>query len=258
MEIKRSLKKVKRRLHAYSMGVLRAHQLPSTKFIIFGQGRTGSNLIQSLVNVHPDVRCDGEILLPAMIGKLNWLKLYINGCALKHHKPAYGFLLKLTHLPQGQGIDNVEFLRYLTDQGWKIIYTQRRNFVKQIISAIIAINRHQWHDSSDNPLKNKKFHIDLDELFKGIQRKETQTATELDILQHLPHLTVVYEDELLEPQWHQQTTDKIFDYLGIPSVSVQASLKKTTPKDLSQIVENYDEIVEAIGKTSHAHFLNEV
>ncbi len=258
-DIKRPFKRIKRRLHAYSTGLLRANsQLPPNKFIIFGQGRTGSNLVQSLVNVHPDVRCDSEILLPGMIGKLLWPKLYINGCALKQHQSTYGFLLKLTHLPEGQGIDNIEFISYLTEQGWKIIYTQRRNFMKQIISAIIAINRHQWHDVSDNPLKDKKFYIDLEELFEGLRRKETQTATEMEILQNLPHLKIIYEDELLESQWHQQTADKIFEYLGVSSVSVQASLKKTTPKDLAQIVENYDEIVEAVSKTDYAHFLNQV
>lgn len=33
---------------------------PKTKFVIFGQGRTGSTLLTSLLSSHPEITCEGE------------------------------------------------------------------------------------------------------------------------------------------------------------------------------------------------------
>ncbi len=33
----------------------------TTKFVIYGQSRSGSTLLVELINTHPDVQCDGEL-----------------------------------------------------------------------------------------------------------------------------------------------------------------------------------------------------
>lgn len=33
-------------------------------FVVFGMGRSGSTLLASLLNAHPSIHCDGEILSP--------------------------------------------------------------------------------------------------------------------------------------------------------------------------------------------------
>ena len=32
------------------------------RFVLFGQGRTGSKLLVELLHSHPDIHCDGEVL----------------------------------------------------------------------------------------------------------------------------------------------------------------------------------------------------
>ncbi len=34
----------------------------TSKFIIFGQGRSGSTLLKQLLDSHPEITCEGELL----------------------------------------------------------------------------------------------------------------------------------------------------------------------------------------------------
>lgn len=74
-------------------------------------------------------------------------------------------------------------------------------------------------------------------------------------LKNIPHLTIIYEKDLLESENHQATLDRIFDYINIHSVKVKTKYSKTTPSKLSDIVKNYDELKEVIRNTEFAKFL---
>jgi hypothetical protein len=84
---------------------------------------------------------------------------------------------------------------------------------------------------------------------------EASSNYERQILQKIPHLKLTYEDNLLHATSHQETADQIFDWLNIDSVSVKADLQKMMPFHLSEMVENYEELYQAIQTTKYAHYL---
>lgn len=71
----------------------------------------------------------------------------------------------------------------------------------------------------------------------------------------IPYITIVYEEDLLPGDKQQKTMDIIFDYLDLPSVSVRTNLVRTTSDNMSDFIENYEEVVNIISQTKYAEFL---
>ncbi|GAF97348.1 unnamed protein product, partial [marine sediment metagenome] len=135
---------------------------------------------------------------------------------------------------------------------WKIISLRRHNILRQAISDIVAKDRGAHHHRlSDGPLELDKMNIDCNKLINVIKWFEKLSAQESKILENLPHLSIIYEDDLLKTEHHQKTLDRIFDYLGIPSVPVKTQFVKITPNRLSDFVLNHKEIMQTIGEAEY-------
>ena len=232
-------------------------KIPSPKFLILLQGRSGSQLLGDFLNSHPDIHCDAE-----KIGWKKWddlfdLKAYLKWRREKRTEPIYGVRFKLRHVTEVQNVDAAHFLRNFHRRGWKIIYSKRENRFRQEISSLIGNQRDKWSDTSAEPLAGQTFYIDCQELLESIEAREKYAAQEQDLLAGLPHLTIVYEKDLLHAAHHQATLDRVFDYLGVPSVPVKTTLVRTSRNKLADIVSNYEEVVRFISQTKYAKFLDD-
>lgn len=241
----------------YMLAFLKRDNTSSQKFILYCSPRTGSNLLRTLINSHPNIYLDTPILSHDEAKKLFFPIRYIRG----HHckaarKPVYGFKIHPYNLKY-QKLDAQKFLLKFHQTGWKIIHLKRLNLVRQQVSLIIAEQRNKWADTLETPLKKFKFYIDSDELIKKTQRQETHLANEEKALEQVPHLTIAYEDELLKAEQHQKTADRIFEYLGVDSVPVKAKIVRTSTDNMVDFIENYEKIVRIISKTKYATFLDE-
>lgn len=178
-------------------------------------------------------------------------------CALSK-KDIYGFKIKIYQLAKSQDIQDLkQFMYELYRQGWKIIYVKRRNFLHREVAALTAKSRRWRFKSEDAPSNGVKIYIDCKDLIEGLQRREMYLAQEEEILKNLPHITIVFEDDLLRAENHQRTLDKILDYLGLPSVPVKTIFVRAASKRLSDSVQNYEEVVGAISQTKYAKFLED-
>jgi len=254
-KLKRDLRKVLFEIVNY--GIALTKNVHNKKFVILAGPRTGGHLLIDLLNSHPQIYCEGEILHPNRVNKLFSLPLYIKGRTARIEKNVvHGFKVDINQIKR-QKIEPQPFLSHLHHKNWKIIYLQRRNLLLQAISLHIAIARNQWSDTSATPLINSKFTIDSDQLIQNIQKRESCCLEEREVLAQLPHITICYDDELLKAEQHQKTADRIFEYLGVDSVPVQTNLARTSTDNLSDFLENYDEIISVLNKTKYAKFLTE-
>ena len=169
----------------------------------------------------------------------------------------YGFKVKLYQLRHIQEVWVRPFLRRLQQNEWRIIYLERRNLLRQAISEMVARTRDQWHDTTENPLQGQKVPIDPQQLLQKIEWLAQQAVLEKEILNGVPHLYLVYEDDLLSLQQHQTTADRVFRYLGVEPVAATATFSRTTPDHLADFVENYEQVVEVIQPSKYAHFLDD-
>jgi hypothetical protein len=258
-EIKGDLKAVVREeIVSYLRALFtRKTQLSRNNFVIFTQGRTGSNLLRSLLNSHPNIFCIRDPFVRWHI-KVLFPKLHLQGKWAKYSKRATvcGLLLHDMHL-NFQKIAHKEILSYFYNQGWKIIHLRRENFFNQITSARFAFNHRQWHYRSAvdcESICSKNIYIAPTEMIQLLEEREARYLREEEVMAQFPHLKIVFEKDLSTAEQHQKTVDKICGYLGISSVPVQTELIKT-PRKTKELLQNYEEIAAFLKNTRYAHFL---
>ena len=251
-----SFLKTRREIVAYGRALLLKNQIPEQKFVIFGQPRTGSTLLVELLNSHPKIHCENEILNAEVYKKVLFPSLYVQGRCAKFPNKVYAFKIIMFQLPEEHYTDPEQFMLNLSDQGWKIINTIRNDSLRSVISVMVAISRKQWHSREKNSFKNQKVSIDCHRLIELLERREIYQAKEQEILDKLDHIKVIYEKDLLLAENHQKTSDRVFDYLGLESVPVETKLLKVTSNQLSDVIENYAEVVENLRATKYAKLLS--
>src|SRR5687767_10165587 len=225
------------------------------RFVVFAQGRSGSTLLADLLNSSPDVYCEEEILTFPRL----WPALYVHARSAGHNHCVYGFKVKIHHLTDDQGIDDPNgFLRRITDEGWQVIHLTRRNVVRQALSALIAEQRRVYHHPVDGPTHHPEpVEVDPRDLLDGAGQRRRYQQQETWALSRVPHLTLTYEDDLLDGTRHQATATTAFEYLGVASVEVRTRLQKIVERSLSDQIANFAEIAHVLAGTEYAGMLEQ-
>jgi len=235
--------------------LLRTNKNNKVDFIIYSQGRTGSTLLVDLFNSHPSVYCDREVFFL----KTLFPHLFLKAKSLVYRKRNYGCKIQGRQLQlQVGGYSAKPFMEKLNNSGWKIIYLKRRNLLRHAMSRIIyrqigTSNRHLY--KKDSPLNINKFNIDVDELFVNIDKIQKTNKFDEEVLRDIPKLTLTYEDDLLKPETHQDTMDRIFYYLGLQSCSVNSDLVRITSNEFRDFISNYDEFESRIVNSPYSMYL---
>lgn len=230
---------------------------PKKKFLIFAEGRGGSSLLVNLLNSHPDIYCDEEIFNAETNGKIRFPQLYLESrkrIARIIRKPVYGFKVKYSQLVLHQKFRK-DFLKNLFDSGWKIIYLKRNNYLKATISTILAEKRGFYHQKGAKIKNFEKIRIDVEELYEKTKGRERAAKLEKDWLIGIDFHFVSYENDLLNQDKHQETLEKIFRFLELPSVQIHTNFRKLSKGDLSLDISNFDEVKEFFNYSEFSHFL---
>lgn len=223
-------------------------------FLILSGGRRGSHLLIDLINSHPHVHCDSELLHPGRVRRrIPFLWSYLRGHKRGHGSVTYGFKLSLNQLRLQT--DPKQFLSRFHTSGGKIIYLQLTDLLRAAISSMIARQRGRYHDRSANPLDGMAFQIDADELLQRLRRRVQTNHDEAEILREISHLPICYESDLLPGERQQAATDRVFDLLEVKRISVQTDLHRTSPSQLSTINSNYDQLIEHIRQSDLSHLV---
>mgnify|MGYP002152215259 CR=1 FL=1 len=218
------------------------------RFIIFAQGRTGSTLLTRTLNTHPEICCHDEILSTPKLMPVNFLER----SAQRSNTQAFGFHVKIYQLRYSQGIDNAN--KWLTDmcqRGWKIIYLWRKNLLRQAISNIFT-------EVSDlNKSQPKRITLPVERLKLMINLRQHNLIDERVALTGLNHMELIYERDLEDAQQQADTFELIQDYIGVSRIHLKPQLKKMVQGSLSDLLINYDEVVDWISsRPEYSHFLD--
>lgn len=250
--------KLRREIYGYALSVRYPYRSGAAQFILISGGRRGSHLLIDLLNSHPEIQCDGEILHRNRIRrKTQWPRMYLRGMRKRVRTPAYGFKASIRDL-QRQQLEPVLFLTAFRTDGGRVITLRRENILRLAISSEVAQIRGRHHDSIANPLHKQSFRIDCRTLMHHLHKRKRQSRREQDLVAQLqPDLDLVYESDLLRPTQHQKTADRVFELLGRWSVPVQTNLFRTSPDELSAVISNYQEVVDLIKGTEFEEYLDD-
>lgn len=219
------------------------------RFVIFGQSRTGSTLLRSLLNAHPEVTCEGELYL----NRTPFPYRYHLVVSRRSRTPVWGFKLFSHHLERHYGLHPRTFMEHMHEHGYTIIHLRRENIVRHTLSQFLRHASGVTHQRSSQPLRT--IHLDMTEFLDHLSEREYYGKLAEAAVRHVPHVTVSYERDLEPPAARQRLMDTLFDRFGVATVPAQSELKQINTKALPDLVENYDELHAALADTPHAQWL---
>ena len=235
---------------------------PQNKFFILTKSRSGSTLLTDLLNCHPNIYCDTEILNISTHGKLFHPASFIEACSREYTLGpvnTYGFKFFIYHLTEDYQIaEPIRFLKQLTKRGWKCIFLERENIVLEAFSLYEAHMRKRYH-LADSPEAKERgpITIDLDNFLKLLHRRMGYRKLEQELLQIFPpQLHLTYERDLLSQAAQQNTCSQVFRILGLPDKSISTQMKKINAQPMSVMVKNFQELKDALSGTPYEPYLS--
>lgn len=239
-----SLMVVKRKL----LGVIRNDRYK--RFIILTRSRTGSNLLNSLLNSHSEVISDGEVF-----SKLDGRGYNKVLAEVFSRQPffikAKGFKIFYYH-PMGDENSGIwDALQSFDDL--YVIHLKRENILETLVSRKIAGIKNVWTETSNKKSSELNRDISVSFTIEELEEGFTQTrAWEVMGDRRFSNhrlLSLSYE-ELVNNR--SSTFRKITSFLDIKFIEPKTTLVKQGRRSMRDIIENYDILKSAFSKTEWA------
>lgn len=226
-----------------------AQDRPQVRFVLYGQGRSGSSLLMDLLRSHPDVFCDGEIFSTVANGHLIAPGRYLDALCTLSAKPVYGCKVKIYQMTAQPRIgDPAAFLHDLHESGWKFVHLVRRDLFRKSLSLVVTRYRNgRFIERAGEGAKSlDRMHIDPLQVVEVMRDRQEADRSEKEALGSIPHVTITYEDDLLRGDRHGRTTDLVFDFLGVSRVPVSTRMLRTSRDRLSDYIVNAEDLVRVV------------
>ena len=229
-----------------------------TKFVILTAPRSGSNMLCTLLNSHPEILCHHEIFTPDGIFYALHLRdgSFGLGTAAERDGDPLAFLEKVWRSPLDSPCvgfklclrQNEEVRQtVLRDQSVRKILIKRRNRIKTFVSRLIAEETKQWEVYRAEELIEKppKVKVEMNALVEDIENTNQFYTETKHLLQSLDQAFVEVSYEELCVGQEQQ---RLLQFLGrsphAPSLQV-SSVKQNSP-DLRDLIANFAEVEAAV------------
>lgn len=245
---------------------------------MFHLGRSGSTMLADLLRQHPHVHWDGEIYNhhfrrlarvegPLRIGETE-TGLDPVGCfeQCMHHslRRVYGFELKFCHLELA-GTDLADYLKRVTERGvTHFIVLERRNYLRKIVSAVIARQTRQYHLRTWKEPTLNRVRIDVEDLAIDFDRRPLLSYLEGyrdnfarldDLLADRRVLNLTYEEDLAPGP--QESYRRICAFLGLTPRRPAIRYARLNPYSLSELILNFEEVAAALAGTPFTWMLDD-
>ena len=232
----------------------------AARFVIFAAPRTGSNLLCSLLNAHPDILCHHGLFNP---GGIHWARdwqgssSFLRGIPERDTDPAAfidavwatGGAARAIGFKMNRDENDDAARVLLRDPSVLKILLRRRNRVRTYVSEEIARLTGIW-ESFDPPAETAipAVHVDADDLVRHTALNEAHYAAIEEKLQASRQGWFgTYYEALADPG----ELTGILAFLGVEAhAPLLAASHKRGTGDLAAIVENFDELASALRGTA--------
>ena len=233
------------------------------RFVIVGQGRSGTNLVRGLLNSHPAVIAHGELFrdyehpapgMPRLLqsGRSWRMKhadpgAFIDDVVFRRFPPsirAVGFKLFANQAREGSWSSVWD--RLAADTGLRVVHTVRRDRLAVLASLRLAEESDQWVNSTStgtvtlSPSEVSEFVAAADAADDALRER---------FLRH-ERLEVVYEDLLSRVD---ETLVDLQRFIGVPPTALQASTTRQSGRPVAETIVNYDALERHFADTPLAY-----
>lgn len=228
---------------------------PSYKrFIVLTRSRTGSNLLISYLDSHPNIHAEGEIF-QRLGGRSNKEILDRIFCSYPESIRAVGFKIFYYHPLDDERKEVWNILRNM--RGLNIIHLKRQNVLRTLVSCKIAGEHNVWTSHAETKklgIPDKQVEFTPNELSKGFRQTLDWEEEYASMFKGMPTLEVMYENLVygLEAEYR-----KIMSFLGVPFHFPHSSFERQNPERLQDLIVNYGEMKEKFRDSKWAGFFDE-
>lgn len=221
------------------------------KVVVIGRARTGSNLLLSYMNSHPNLHMEGEIFAFQKQRPTQAILDRVHKIQPKNVQAA-GFKLFYHHPMDNK--DSDIWRRLKEDKGIHIIQLRRENMLRTHISRKIAMRSDVWTASTNkqvNQIGRKSVSFSKSELELGFNKTKTWEANaQKDFYEH-PFIQISYERMVATPETE---LNRLTRFLGVDDFPLETHLKKQNPEKLEDLVENYAQLKKDFKDTEWQDF----
>jgi len=237
--------------------------------IILTTQRSGSTFLVSCLRTHPDIECAGEILngqpdnpRPMYRGPLRQLVKGFRIVRTGAWRPgsyldAYfrrGTAKVRCFKAMYNQLSRPFAKRFLVEnEDIHVIHLRRHNLLKVYVSTLLMNKRRRLQATA--PTEAVWIRVDPHQAIEFLRRaRERYEAFDRAFERH-PRLQVAYENLFDAGGINDDTRSRICEFLGIAQLPMSSPLVKLNPDSLRDMVTNYDELADAVGRTEYAHML---
>jgi hypothetical protein len=241
-----------------------------TRFVILAAPRTGSNLLCTLLNSHPEILCHHELFNPqGIFTALDFDNDTLGRISLQQRdRDPIAFLDRVwtkhfDHACVGfkwtRGQNEQVLAHALEDANVKKIVLRRRNRVKTYVSEIIAQQTDQWevYRQQELILPRPRVTIEHSSLLDHIHQNELFYGRLAAALHRTnqDYLEVDYEELLTGFE-----QSRVLRFLAIPTseCELQPASVKQNPLDLRLSISNFSELAENLRDSDLAGELHDI
>jgi Sulfotransferase family len=232
-----------------------------TRFIIAGIRRSGTTLIRTTLDAHPQIRCYGEVFSPlhhnefgygrflheSMMRRIQNLFMrrklvesYLDTILNSPDHRATGFKLILS---QSRRYPMV--LPYLRRHNTRVIHIVRENVLKTLVSR--TTKRVTNVASSTKPVARAPVTLPAEKLPAQLERLRRSNEAWKKETHGMPYLRVTYEDFVAE---RERELGRMLEFLEVDNLpDVKSSMVKVNPDDMREIIANYDAVERSLKGT---------
>jgi len=244
------------------------------RFIILGEGRSGSNFLRGLLNSHPQTVAFGELFrfadsigweFPAHDRYLSTPRLI----SLSQKTPAafletevfrcfpgtiraVGFKLFYYHAESGPRNEVWSYLEEHRDV--RVIHIKRWNVLRAFLSLRKAFLTNRWTEANGAPPDTLSVFLDYEECRHRFALADDVKGRYDALFRDHPRIEVVYEE--LERN-HEGEMVRVQEFLGLDRHPVRPLTYKQAGMPLAQAISNYADLKKAFASTRWSEFFDE-
>jgi LPS sulfotransferase NodH len=244
LRIRRTRAHLEQRLAASSL--LPGH-VAYRRFVIGARARSGSNLLVSLLDSHPNIEAHGE-LFRELAGDSAAARLDRLFVARPRRTLAVGFKAFYYHPTDVPDSDLWDRLAAMTDL--TVVHLTRTNVLRTLTSRKLAGRTNEWiRRGLSRGNEPPTVHFDVDELRAALaENAHWEGACRHRFAGRIVEIT--YEDLVAD----DSAVAPVLEALGVERRPLQTSLVRQHPQPLSELIENYEDLANAFAGTRWSGF----
>jgi len=238
------------------------------KILLLGNARVGSTLLQSYLNKHPYIYCEGEIYNTdhlKIYGKADELRQQMNNNPMKflntygypkHSKKIQFADFKLFYSHFKTEKTNIIWDYLIENKDIKIIHIKRKNSLRNFVSLKIAAKTNEWRSFTEKSnIENKQITLTKEECLQEFELQE-KILSEIDNSFKNHKIIEIYYTDLINDK--EGTMNGIFEFLDTHKIRIEDTvLKKQNPESLDELVTNFQDLKNEFQDTKWGVFFEE-